>query len=53
MSDLYSGKALTKFLALLMLVNGIAPIIAPTLGGIILSVSIWRTVFIVLTVLAY
>ena len=49
-SDLYSGKALTKFLALLMLVNGIAPIIAPTLGGIILSVSIWRTVFIVLTV---
>ena len=33
-----------------MLVNGIAPIIAPTLGGIILSVSIWRTVFIVLTV---
>lgn len=49
-SDLYSGKALTKFLALLMLVNGIAPIIAPTLGGIILSVSIWRAVFIVLTV---
>ena len=28
-SDMYSGNALTKFLSLLMLVNGIAPIIAP------------------------
>ena len=27
-SDLYSGKQLTKFLALLMLVNGVAPVIA-------------------------
>ena len=34
-SDMYSGNALTKFLSLLMLVNGIAPIIAPALGGII------------------
>lgn len=49
-SDLYKGKELTQFLALLMLVNGIAPIIAPALGGIILSVAIWRVVFIVLTV---
>ncbi|MGW9966280.1 MFS family permease [Staphylococcus cohnii] len=42
-SDLYSGKQLTKFLALLMLVNGVAPVLAPALGGVILSFStcIW------------
>ncbi len=48
-SDLYQGKALTKFLAILMLVNGVAPILAPVLGGIILSFSTWKTVFILLT----
>lgn len=48
-SDLYSGKALTKFLAVLMLVNGVAPILAPVLGGIILEFSTWKTVFVVLT----
>ena len=28
-SDMYRGNELTKFLALLMLVNGVAPVIAP------------------------
>ncbi|MBO3061773.1 MULTISPECIES: multidrug effflux MFS transporter [Mammaliicoccus] len=49
-SDLYKGKALTKFLAILMLVNGVAPILAPVLGGVILSFSTWKMVFILLTV---
>ena len=31
-SDKYSGNDLTKFLSLLMLVNGVAPVIAPALG---------------------
>ncbi len=48
-SDLYSGKQLTKFLALLMLVNGVAPVIAPALGGVILSFATWRMVFVILT----
>lgn len=48
-SDLYSGKQLTKFLALLMLVNGVAPVIAPALGGIILSFTTWHMVFVILT----
>ena len=47
-SDMYSGNALTKFLSLLMLVNGIAPIIAPALGGIILNYGPWRIVFVML-----
>ncbi|MDN6749027.1 MAG: multidrug effflux MFS transporter [Staphylococcus equorum] len=48
-SDLYTGKQLTKFLALLMLVNGVAPVLAPALGGVILSFSTWRMVFVILT----
>ncbi len=49
-SDLYKGKDLTKFMAVLMLVNGLAPILAPVIGGIILSVSTWQTVFIILSI---
>ncbi|WP_436862816.1 multidrug effflux MFS transporter [Staphylococcus caeli] len=49
-SDLYSGKQLTKFLALLMLVNGVAPVIAPALGGVILSFATWHMVFVILTI---
>lgn len=48
-SDMYRGNELTKFLALLMLVNGVAPVIAPALGGLILSFAVWRMVFVILT----
>ena len=47
---MYKGKELTKFLSLLMLVNGVAPVIAPAIGGIILSFAVWRMVFIILTI---
>ncbi|TCL61855.1 DHA1 family bicyclomycin/chloramphenicol resistance-like MFS transporter [Hydrogenispora ethanolica] len=47
--DLYDGPELTRFYSLLMLVNGVAPILAPVLGGLILQVSSWRGVFAVLT----
>ena len=33
-----------------MLVNGVAPVIAPAIGGVILSLAVWRMVFIILTV---
>lgn len=46
--DLYSGSELTRFFSLLMLVNGVAPILAPILGGQILQVASWRGVFVVL-----
>jgi DHA1 family bicyclomycin/chloramphenicol resistance-like MFS transporter len=46
--DLYSGTELTKFFSLLMLVNGVAPILAPVAGGQLLRVSDWPVVFIVL-----
>lgn len=46
--DLYTGSDLTKFLSLLMLVNGVAPIAAPIAGGQLLRFTSWHGVFIVL-----
>ena len=46
--DMYSGKELTKFIALLALVNGAAPILAPISGGVILNFASWNVVFMVL-----
>ena len=49
--DLYSGSDLTRFFALLMIVNGLAPILAPVLGGQLLFLTSWRGVFLVLMLL--
>ena len=46
--DVCEGPELTRFFALLMMVNGLAPIIAPVLGGQILLFTSWRGVFVVL-----
>lgn len=48
--DMYSGAELTKFFALLMLINGAAPILAPIIGAEIVTFSSWRGVFAVLSV---
>jgi DHA1 family bicyclomycin/chloramphenicol resistance-like MFS transporter len=48
--DLYTGKELTKFFSLLMLINGIAPILAPVIGGQILALSNWKGIFFTLGV---
>lgn len=49
--DMYSGKELTKFVALLALVNGAAPILAPIIGGGILNFATWHTVFYTLGII--
>jgi len=46
--DVCEGAELTRFFALLMMVNGLAPILAPVLGGQILLFTSWRGVFVVL-----
>lgn len=46
--DMFSGVALTKFSATLMLVNGAAPILAPIIGGQLLQFMSWHGVFVVL-----
>jgi DHA1 family bicyclomycin/chloramphenicol resistance-like MFS transporter len=47
--DLFVGLAAAKLFSRLMLVMGAAPILAPTLGGIVLGWTDWRGVFVVLT----
>lgn len=49
--DMYSGKDLTKFIAMLALVNGAAPILAPLFGGIVLNFTSWRFVFVILFII--
>lgn len=43
--DICAGPELTKFFSMLMLVNGLAPVLAPVVGGQILLVASWRGVF--------
>ncbi|MCE5170308.1 multidrug effflux MFS transporter [Paenibacillus profundus] len=50
--DMYSGTELTKFFSLLMLINGLAPILAPIAGGQLLKVTSWHGVFVVLGLLS-
>jgi DHA1 family bicyclomycin/chloramphenicol resistance-like MFS transporter len=46
--DMHSGVAAARFFSLLMLVNGLAPILAPIIGGQVLRVTTWRGVFVLL-----
>lgn len=47
--DIYSGIDIARFFALTMMVNGLAPILAPVIGGQLLNFTSWRGVFVVLT----
>ncbi len=46
--DLRSGVEAARMFSTLMLVNGLAPILAPLIGGQILRIASWRLVFVVL-----
>ncbi|GEK58565.1 MFS transporter [Marinococcus halophilus] len=50
--DIFSGKELTQFFSLLMVINAIAPMAAPMIGGAILLLpfSEWSTIFLFLAV---
>ncbi|MDO4203108.1 MAG: multidrug effflux MFS transporter [Selenomonadaceae bacterium] len=49
--DLCTGRELTRFFSMLMLVNGIAPVISPVIGGQMLRFASWRGIFLLLTVI--
>jgi DHA1 family bicyclomycin/chloramphenicol resistance-like MFS transporter len=49
--DLYTGRAAATLLSRLILVMGVSPVIAPTLGGLILEFTSWRGIFALLAVL--
>lgn len=47
-TDMFKGKRLADFLALLGAINGIAPILAPIIGGTLTNFTSWKGVFCVL-----
>jgi MFS transporter, DHA1 family, multidrug resistance protein len=50
--DLFVGIAAARLFSRLMLVIGAAPVLAPTLGGLILQYTSWRGIFVVLAACA-
>src|SRR5699024_2134566 len=51
--DIFSGRELTKFFSLLMVINAVAPLAAPMSGGAILLLPFanWQTIFLSLAIL--
>lgn len=49
--DLRSGAQLVRLFSLMLAVNGLAPVVAPVLGGQLLRVASWRYAFVSLAVL--
>ncbi|WP_327356520.1 Bcr/CflA family multidrug efflux MFS transporter [Streptomyces sp. NBC_01304] len=47
--DLYDGVEMARFFSTLMLISGVAPIVAPLIGGQVLRLTDWRGIFLVLT----
>ena len=50
--DIARGTALVRAINLIAGISGIAPVVGPLLGGVILQVSTWRLSFLVVAVLA-
>ena len=50
--DLFSGIRAAQLLSRLILVLGVAPILAPSLGSALLTVTSWRGIFVVLAIAA-
>ena len=50
--DLFSGSEIARALSMLMMIFGVAPIIAPTIGGMVVTLLGWRFIFGVLAAIA-
>ncbi|KOT14783.1 MFS transporter [Haemophilus parainfluenzae] len=50
-TDLYRGREMTRFFGLLMTINGLAPIISPILGSLLLEYISWKGIFIFLALI--
>lgn len=47
-TDLYAGRELARFFSVLGSVQGIVPVAAPVIGGLLLAVTDWKGIFAVL-----
>lgn len=52
-TDLYSGKELAKILAIIGSINGVAPVAAPIIGGLLTDSVGWKGIFCVLLILGF
>ncbi|WP_321857364.1 multidrug effflux MFS transporter [Paraburkholderia tropica] len=46
--DLYTGRTAARLVGLMMIVQGVAPVIAPLLGTAVITVAPWPVIFIIL-----
>lgn len=51
--DFFSGSQLTKVFAMLALIQGSAPVLAPVLGGIVLLFAPWKGMFVFLSLVGF
>ena len=50
-TDMFTGRELAKFLAILAAINGVTPVAGPVVGGMLLSFTTWQGIFwLVLTI---
>lgn len=50
--DRYVGEAMVRMLTTVMMLLGLAPIVAPIAGGLLTEVTDWRGIFVVLSAIA-
>jgi DHA1 family bicyclomycin/chloramphenicol resistance-like MFS transporter len=50
-TDSYSGRELAKTLAIIGAVNGVAPVTAPVIGGVVSSSVGWQGIFVILLII--
>lgn len=46
--DRYQPQEMARILSLLILVLGVAPVLAPSLGGLVLQLASWQVIFLIL-----
>jgi DHA1 family bicyclomycin/chloramphenicol resistance-like MFS transporter len=51
--DFFSPNESARIISLLILILGVSPLLAPTVGGIIVSYLSWRWVFIILAIIVF
>lgn len=47
-ADIYAGKGLARVMAVIGAINGIAPVVSPVIGGVMLAFTAWQGIFVVL-----
>lgn len=52
-TDRFDGKELTKNIAINQAINGIFPVLAPVLGGLVVIVADWQMTFVIMAIMGF